>query len=115
VVFGVLLLTISYCNFEGIFETKLEKMTTLEILNLKCGGCANSIKKGILTIDGIEEVSVDLETSKVTVNTTDEALILKVKGKLSSMGYPEVGDANTVLHKAKSFVSCATGRMTLEK
>ena len=39
--------------------------TTLEILNLKCGGCANSIKKGILTIEGVTEVSVDLETSKV--------------------------------------------------
>lgn len=90
-------------------------MTTLEILNLKCGGCANSIKKGILTIEGVDEVSVDLETSKVTVNTVDEQLVLKVKEKLSSMGYPEVGDSNTVLHKAKSFVSCATGRMTKEE
>jgi len=89
-------------------------MTTLEILNLKCGGCANSIKKGILTIDGVDEVSVDLETSKVSVNSEEEMIIKKVKENLSSMGYPEVGDANTVLHKAKSFVSCATGRMTSE-
>lgn len=90
-------------------------MTTLEILNLKCGGCANSIKKGILTIDGVDEVSVDIETSKVTVDADDEQVVLKVKEKLSSMGYPEVGDSNTVLHKAKSFVSCATGRMTSEE
>lgn len=89
-------------------------MTTLEILNLKCGGCANSIKKGILTIEGLDEVSVDIENSKVTVNTVDEVVVKKVKEKLSSMGYPEVGDANTVLHKAKSFVSCATGKMTSE-
>ena len=89
-------------------------MTTLEILNLKCGGCANSIKKGILTIEGVNEVSVDLETSKVTINSNNEFIVTKVKDKLSSMGYPEVGDANTVLHKAKSFVSCATGRMTSE-
>lgn len=89
-------------------------MTTLEILNLKCGGCANSIKKGILTIEGVDEVSVDLETSKVTVNTDSVEVILIVKEKLSSMGYPEVGDANTIIHKAKSFVSCATGRMTSE-
>jgi len=89
-------------------------MTTIEILNLKCGGCANSIKKGILSIDGIDEVSVELETSKVIVSTTNEDLLLKVKEKLASMGYPEVGDANTILHKAKSFVSCATGRMTSE-
>ena len=89
-------------------------MTTLEILNLKCGGCANSIKKGISTIEGVTEVSVDLETSKVTINSNNEFIVTKVKDKLSSMGYPEVGDANTVLHKAKSFVSCATGRMSSE-
>ena len=90
-------------------------MTILEILNLKCGGCANTIKKGILSIDGVNEVNVDVETSKVSINTTDETLIKQVKEKLSKMGYPEVGDTNTVLHKAKSFVSCATGKMSSEE
>ena len=87
-------------------------MTSIEILNLKCGGCANSIKKGLEQIEGIGAVSVDLETSNVQVETTDEAVLEQVRTKLSSMGYPEAGDANTVLHKAKSFVSCATGRMS---
>lgn len=89
-------------------------MTSIEILNLKCGGCANSIKKGLEQIDGVGAVSVDLETSNVEVETTDETVLETVKSKLSSMGYPEVGDANTVIHKAKSFVSCATGRMSKE-
>jgi len=86
-------------------------MTTIEILNLKCGGCANTIKKGIVSVDGISEVLVDLDTSKVTVDTDNESVILSVKEKLSKMGYPEIGDTNTLLHKAKSFVSCASGRM----
>ena len=86
-------------------------MTTIEILNLKCGGCANTIKKGIVSIEGVSEVTVDLEMSKVTVDTDDQPVILSVKEKLSKMGYPEIGDANTTLHKAKSFVSCASGRM----
>lgn len=89
-------------------------MITLEILNLKCGGCANSIKKGLLTIEGVKDVTVDLESSKVTIDSVNETVIENVKLKLSTMGYPEVGDANTLLHKAKSFVSCATGRMTSE-
>jgi len=89
-------------------------MTTIEILNLKCGGCANTIKKGIISVEGVSEVSVDIEASKVTVNADSEAIILSVKEKLAKMGYPEMGDANTVLHKAKSFVSCATGRITNE-
>ena len=37
-------------------------MATIEILNLKCGGCANTIKKGIVYIEVISDVIVDLET-----------------------------------------------------
>ena len=86
--------------------------TTIEIVNLKCNGCVNTVKKGVLSIDGIETVEVDLDASKVTVPTIDQGLIDDVKAKLSQMGYPEISDANTMIHKAKSFVSCATGRMT---
>lgn len=90
-------------------------MTVIKILNLKCGGCANTIKKGIIDIEGVNEVLVNLNTSEVTIDSTDESVIKPVKEKLSSMGYPEVGDANTMLHKAKSFVSCATGRISSEE
>ena len=70
------------------------------------------LKEGTInSIEGISEVTVDLDTSKVTVDTDNESVILSVKKKLSKMGYPEMGDANTMLHKAKSFVSCASGRM----
>jgi copper chaperone CopZ len=88
--------------------------TTLEILNLKCGGCASSIKKGLLTIKGTSEVSVDLENAIVSIDVAEATTLNLVKEKLSGMGYPEAGDANTLLHKAKSFVSCASGRMTSE-
>ncbi len=88
--------------------------TTIEIVNLKCNGCVNTVKKGVLNVEGINEVEVDLENSKVIIPTSDDSLIEEVKAKLSKMGYPEVGDANTMIHKAKSFVSCASGKMTLE-
>ncbi|MCK5638205.1 MAG: heavy-metal-associated domain-containing protein [Flavobacteriaceae bacterium] len=88
--------------------------TIIEIVNLKCNGCVNTVKKGVLSIDGINEVDVDLEASKVKVPTENKELIEQVKAKLSKMGYPELGDANTMLHKAKSFVSCASGKMTIE-
>lgn len=88
--------------------------TTIEIVNLKCNGCVNTVKKGVLSIDGIQEVEVNLDAAKVTIPTNNQDLIEEVKAKLSKMGYPEVGDANTMMHKAKSFVSCASGRMTSE-
>ena len=84
--------------------------TDIRIENLKCGGCAATIKKGILSIDGVQEVTIDLEESLVSVASEKEN-IEEVKSILSKLGYPEVGDKNTVLHKAKSFVSCAVGRI----
>ncbi len=88
--------------------------TTIEILNLKCNGCVNTVRKGLLSLDGVNEVDIDLENSKIIVPTDNEDLLNKVKAKLSKMGYPELGDANTLLHKAKSFVSCASGKMSSE-
>ncbi|UAM97491.1 heavy-metal-associated domain-containing protein [Polaribacter litorisediminis] len=84
--------------------------TQIKIENLKCGGCAATIKKGLLSIEGIEDIAINIEDSLVSVHATENVLIA-VKEKLSKLGYPEVGDKNTVLHKAKSFVSCAVGKM----
>ncbi len=84
--------------------------TTIQIENLKCGGCAATIKKGILGIDSVSDVEVNVETSEVKVSHGDN-IVDRIKEKLSKLGYPETGDKNTVLHKAKSFVSCAVGRL----
>ena len=84
--------------------------TTVHIENLKCGGCAATIKKGILGIQSVDDVEIDLETSEVKVSHSED-VVSSIKEKLSKLGYPESGDKNTVLHKAKSFVSCAVGRM----
>ncbi|TXD67628.1 heavy-metal-associated domain-containing protein [Polaribacter glomeratus] len=84
--------------------------TAIQIENLKCGGCAATIKKGLTSIEYIESVNVDVEKSIVSVISQKDVLET-VKEKLSKLGYPEVGDKNTVLHKAKSFVSCAVGRI----
>jgi copper chaperone len=83
---------------------------TIQIENLKCGGCAATIKKGISTLQGIQEVTVDVENSIVIINY-ENVNLEEIKTKLSKLGYPEVCDKNTVLHKAKSFVSCAVGRL----
>ncbi|SEB98571.1 Copper chaperone CopZ [Tenacibaculum sp. MAR_2009_124] len=83
------------------------------IENLKCGGCANTIKKGISSIEEVTNIEINVDESLVAFESPDSSLT-KIKEKLSKLGYPEVGDKNTVLHKAKSFVSCATGKMSKE-
>lgn len=82
----------------------------IHIENLKCGGCAATIKKGILGLEGIQKVDVDVEKSVVSISS-EKVNLEEIKLKLSKLGYPEIGDKNTVLHKAKSFVSCAVGRI----
>jgi|TARA_B110000503_G_C7150087_1_gene414774 copper chaperone len=91
---------------------KIKKIvkTDIQIENLKCGGCAATIKKGLLSIENIGDVHIDIEKSIVSFTSVKDNLA-EVKEKLSKLGYPEVGDKNTVLHKAKSFVSCAVGRI----
>lgn len=85
---------------------------TLSIQNLKCGGCANTIVTQLSKLDGITEVEVNNDTDEVSFIAVSEEKIETVKNKLSDLGYPIVGDANTLPKKAKSFVSCAVGRMT---
>jgi copper chaperone len=84
--------------------------TEIQVENLKCGGCASTIKKAILAMEEVIEIEIDMEKSIVSVRLENDN-VEKIKLKLSKLGYPEVGDKNTVLHKAKSFVSCAVGRM----
>lgn len=84
--------------------------TIINIENLKCSGCASTIKKELLAINGVEEVQIDVDTATVSVKSEPQFLET-IKEQLSKLGYPEVGAKNTMLHKAKSFVSCAVGRV----
>jgi copper chaperone len=89
-------------------------MTTENFIieNLKCGGCANTIRKGISEMVGVEKVEIHVEQSRVEVQgsfaTTTRDQIAE---KLKKMGYPEEGNGTT-LDKAKSYVSCAIGKFS---
>ncbi len=86
-------------------------MHHIQVQNLKCGGCVTTITKGVSSLAGVSDVSVDIEKSSVAFHVSGEALIQQVKDKLSDMGYPEVNEENSLGKKAKSYVSCAVGRI----
>lgn len=86
--------------------------TTIHIQNLKCGGCANTITKNISTIEAITNVLVNVDESTVTFGYETAAKLAEVKDKLKTLGYPEDGAANSLGSKAKSYVSCAIGKMS---
>jgi copper chaperone CopZ len=91
---------------------KISNMKKLELFveNIKCGGCMTSIKKGILELAGVTHVDIALEDEKITIEGghLNRAAIAK---KLDGMGYPEKGN-NTLFKEAKSYVSCAIGKMS---
>lgn len=86
--------------------------TTLYIQNLKCGGCANTITKNLTSLEGIENIIVNVEESAVVFSYSNENQLTAVKDKLKALGYPEDGEANSLSSKAKSYVSCAIGKMS---
>ena len=94
----------------------------ISVENIKCGGCANSIRQKLMTIEGVESVSIEVDAGQVSIALTEladkEKTELLIKAKLLSMGYPETGSVeglSSVGAKAKSFVSCAIGKMSDEK
>lgn len=81
----------------------------IQVENIKCGGCMNSIKTALLKIENVTEVAIDKETDTITIDADNDRAVFV--NTLSSLGYPEKGH-NTLLHKGKSFVSCAVGNLT---
>lgn len=86
--------------------------TSVIIQNLKCAGCAKTITRKLSEMNALSDIDVDLETATVhfTCENTDDAIL--VKDKLKSIGYPSIEHKNTVVAKARSFVSCASGKMS---
>ena len=86
--------------------------TTIHIQNLKCGGCANTISTKLTALDSVTTTSVNVEDSSVTIEHTTENDLAIITQTLAAIGYPIEGDKNSIVSKAKSFVSCATGKMS---
>ena len=91
-------------------------MTSLnfDVENIKCGGCENTIRKGLSTIAGVSEVQIDRDQQRITL-LANEADRHTIAEKLRGMGYPEQGSVaglQSGLAQAKSMVSCAIGKVS---
>ena len=87
---------------------------TFEVKNVKCGGCAGTLTKSLLEEFGEVEVNLEVEPRQITLEIEEEQ-VEALKLKLRSLGYPlttdELTTFQTVSTTAKSFVSCAIGKM----
>ncbi|HIQ56948.1 TPA: heavy-metal-associated domain-containing protein [Candidatus Gracilibacteria bacterium] len=83
-------------------------MTNLEVVNVKCGGCAKTITKALENLE-CTNITVSHDTQKISFENGDEKLVIE---KLESLGYPlkDSEAASSLLKKAKSYASCAVGK-----
>ena len=90
---------------QNIMENKIY------VQNLKCFGCANTITNKLTEMEGVSNINVIVEESLVILDCS-ETILEKVKETLKKTGYPEDGAPNSLGSKAKSYVSCAFGKMS---
>ena len=87
---------------------------TYEVLNVKCGGCAGTLTKSLKEEFGLVQVNLDVEPRQITLDI-DESKIQNLRQKLIALGYPmsdeNLGTIQKITTTAKSFVSCAVGKM----
>lgn len=87
---------------------------TFEVINVKCGGCAGTLKSKLKDQFGDVEVDLDVTPRKITLDV-EERQIEQLTKALRKLGYPlatdEMGILESTTAKAKSFVSCAVGKM----
>ncbi len=88
-------------------------MKKYEVLNVKCGGCAGTLKSKLQ--DEFGDVDVDLEVMpRVITVHKDDIDEDRLREVLKGLGYPMVDENMNFIEgvgaKAKSFVSCAIGK-----
>ncbi|MDY0194787.1 MAG: cation transporter [Sulfurovaceae bacterium] len=89
---------------------------TFEVLNVKCEGCANTLKTKLAKDFGDVEVNLEAMPRQITLDIEPEQ-IDELRKMLKAIGYPlsdeELNGVENVTIKAKSFISCAVGKINI--
>ncbi len=88
---------------------------TFEVFNVKCSGCASTLKTKLYKEFGEIAVNLNVLPRKITLDIDDKE-VAKLSKALRELGYPlaseEMSFMDSTSAKAKSFVSCAIGKMS---
>ena len=60
---------------------------SLNVEGMSCGHCSGMVQKTLEGIEGITNISVDLDDKKASFETTDNNLIEKAVKKVTEAGY----------------------------
>jgi len=87
---------------------------TFQVINVKCSGCASTLKEKLFEKFGEVEINLEKEPHEIILYIIEEE-IPALGEALKKLGYPfiteKMGLVDGTSAKAKSFVSCAIGKM----
>jgi copper chaperone CopZ len=86
------------------------KHLILELENLDCEGCANSIRRSLLRQPGVLSVHVGVKAAQIQISCEDDLDRAHVLSVLENMGFPTLG-RNTMLNMARAKLSCELGKI----
>ena len=86
---------------------------TFQVQNVKCGGCAATLRTKLQEKFGEIDVNLEVEPREITLDI-EKQNIESLRVALRGLGYPLSDDKlsafETTTTKAKSYVSCAVGK-----
>lgn len=85
----------------------------ITVENIKCGGCAGTITKKLSAAFDTDNIQINIEQGIVSIDV-DKSKKTQVAEILLNLGYPEINSVqgfSSTKAKAKSFVSCAIGKI----
>ncbi len=65
-----------------------DQKVTLDVDNMSCGHCSGMVQKTLEGIQGLSDISVDLEGKNAVFSTSDQSLVETAVDAVSKAGYP---------------------------
>lgn len=87
------------------------KKEVFSIENMKCNGCATTIRRSLMKLDGVEDVMIYVEEGQVEVAGMQLPNRASLADALVALGYPEQG-TGTILQAGMSYVRCMLGKFS---
>ena len=85
-----------------------------KVENVKCSGCANTLKSKLRDKFGEIDVNLELYPREIILDI-EPSRVKELQIALKKLGYPlssdRLGFVDTTTTKAQSFLSCAIGKM----
>ena len=92
----------------------MKEKRTFQVINVKCEGCATTLKNKLAKEFGEIEIDLTKMPREITLHIEKER-ISSLKNALKALGYPmadeKLGFLESGSAQAKSFISCATGKL----